>query len=853
MPESAKFTANPKVVHLEPESHRIARSRIARLPAPVHAVHEKGKQILLQYLRVFFDRADDSLFELADKASTNQEQNLFFDSMREVRVQRMGVEKRFSEAIDAAFSALLTPNGEQRPNAYDETLSADALSLVQNDDLEEMVAIDSAVAKALRENGEAIQHISLRLDSLVPVKVYEKNNPLGPDVLCNAFMGQIKRLDVGIKAKLVLFKLFDNAVVNKLDDLYREVNQTLINHNVLPSMTGAARGHSGGRPGQGSNAQAPSNNAGFSGSEVGGNDAGVNSDVLAALQSILHQAPNANQAIAPEVNTLLHLLSVGQRMPATEAQPSQRVNVPELLVSLQQQLGVDASIGRVNEEVINLVNMLFDFILEDRNLAPPMKSLISRMQIPIVKVALVDKSFFTKGGHIARRLLNEMATAAIGWQGDPKSKKRDPLYQKIEDIVRTLVNDFDTNVEIFSELLTEFTAFLEKEKRRIAVMEQRTLDAEDGKAKAEVARTTVAIEIELRTIDMPLPEIVNTMISEVWSNVLFVSGLKYGYSSKEWNANLVTLEQLVWSVQPPKTTEARQRLIRAVPSLLKKLRSGFDVISYNPFEMSNLFKQLEEVHLACIRGKPFAATVNGANQRPGQQASNESVSSDASPQISQNEELRKDVGSEVNRSSVKPGSTRASASAELQKLREENNQQTSKTAAQKTVMEEPVTSFDDDLESVLAEESLSSSERIKASKPLSKPASNREKEEVRAPQVKSELQKDSHTANTTTSSSASEPTELPENDPHMQQVKQFVQGAWFDFRNDDGSASRCRLAAFIKPTGKYIFVNRNGMKVAEKSQQELALALKEQKLLAMDNSMLFDRALETVVTSLRKN
>ena len=86
----------------------------------------------------------------------------------------------------------------------------------------------------------------------------------------------------------------------------------------------------------------------------------------------------------------------------------------------------------------------------------------------------------------------------------------------------------------------------------------------------------------------------------------------------------------------------------------------------------------------------------------------------------------------------------------------------------------------------------------------------------------------------------------------MRQVAGFVQGAWFEMVDDKNSVVRCRLAAFIKPTGKYIFVNRNGMKVAEKTQQELALALKKNRLRALDNSVLFDRALETVVSGMRK-
>ncbi len=792
MPENAKLKVNPKVVHLEPESQRITRSRIARLPAPVHAVHEKAKHLLLQQLKVFFDKADDSLFELADKAHSNQEQNLYFDSMREVRVQRMSIEKRFSDAIDTAFSALIVSDPNQERSVYDETLSADALSLVQNEDLEEMVALDSSVAKANRELGEQIQQISLRIDSLVPVKVYQKNNPIGPDVLCSAFMDQIKRLDVGIKAKLVLFKLFDNSVIGGLKEIYRAVNQTLVEHNVLPSLS-----HSAGRvqtnprniPNTGNIAAPPASQVSTGQVPVDNLDVAqdVSPEVLVALQSILNQQPTGHgQAISPELGVVMHMLSSAQRSQQVSQGEIARVNVRNLLVEMQQQQGISAKIGRVDDEVINLVNMLFDFILEDRNLATPMKALISRMQIPIVKVALVDKSFFTKGGHIARRLLNEMATAAIGWQGELNGKGKDPLYRKMEEIVRKLINEFDTNVGIFSELLVDFTEFLEKEKRRIAVLERRTVDAEDGKARAEVARTTVSLEIELRTVDQQLPEVVNKMITDVWSNVMFVIGLKHGYESDNWKESITTLEELVWSVRMPTSNEERHKLIRLVPSLLKKLRAGFDIISYNPFEMSELFKALEEVHLGTIRGKSFEPANLVEKPKPVEKA----------------KQKVKTQESDANIGELKSKENSSSLNDEL-----------------------------DELEKALGLKP--SSEKVSPKAASAEGASERMDTIADGDNESGKL--------------------LPENDPHMLQVKQFVQGAWFDFNNEDSSTSRCRLAAFIKPTGKYIFVNRNGMKVAEKSQQELAEALKSDNLKALDNSMLFDRALETVVTSLRKN
>lgn len=770
MPENAKFTKSVKVVHLEPESQRVMRARLARLPAAVHVLHEKAKHLISQKLKSFFDKADDSLFELADKAHSNQEQNLFFDSMREVRVQRRGIEKRFSAAIDLAFANLVVSEVKEQQDEYQDTLSADALSLVQNEDLEEMVAIESSISRANSEFGEAIQHISLRLDSLVPVKVYQKNNPIGPDVLCDAFMSEAKKLDVDIKAKLVLFKLFDRTVVSQLGDVYRAANQVLIDHNVLPSLT------TGGRSSATRQSTTAENTYGEPSSH---HHQQANQEVISALQGMLG-GQISQQTPVSDGHQLLQLLSVAQKMPAANQQSMIGVDVRSLLGEMQRTTGGAVTIGRMDDEIINLVNMLFDFILEDRNLADPMKALISRMQIPMVKVALVDKTFFTKGGHAARRLLNEMATAALGWQGDLETGERDPLYKKMEGVVRRLIEDFDTDVSIFSELLADFTSFIEKEKRRVAVLERRTLDAEDGKAKAEVARTIVAVEIELRTINESLPQVVSKLISDAWQNVLFVVGLKHGYDSEEWHSALKTLEDLVWSVRVPESDADRQRLIRLVPDLLSRLRGGLDTISFNPFVMSELFKSLEEVHLGCIRGKSAAVPLTSA-----------------------------------------PAPKAPTPKEEIEPAPIENEMPTAAAEAngdQPSMMDLDQMPEMDTLGDTLGEDSNEDF--------IDQPGTNvqPEKEEI-----------------------------LADDDTYMKQVAGFVQGAWFEMLDPAGASIRCRLAAVIKPTGKYIFVNRNGMKVAEKTQQELASALKQDRIRALDNSMLFDRALETVVSSLRKS
>jgi hypothetical protein len=93
---------------------------------------------------------------------------------------------------------------------------------------------------------------------------------------------------------------------------------------------------------------------------------------------------------------------------------------------------------------------------------------------------------------------------------------------------------------------------------------------------------------------------------------------------------------------------------------------------------------------------------------------------------------------------------------------------------------------------------------------------------------------------------------LSDNDPYLQQAKKINVGAWMEFRGENGSKTRAKLAAHIKSADKMIFVNRTGVKIDEKTTLGLAHALKSGEVYILEDSQLFDRALQNVIGNLRK-
>ncbi|UTW06721.1 DUF1631 domain-containing protein [Pseudomonas benzenivorans] len=754
-----------KVVHLSKVApEQSPTSPLGRLPVALIQVRDKAAQQLKQALQALFDNADDTLFEMADRATSNAEQNSFFEAMRDLRLKRKNIERGFLQKVFESFSTL-NQYEIGKPPALD-AMSFDSLSLVQNDELEETVALDAMVAKVMSRDSMAVSHLTARLNAMVSRKLDDRSNPLGPAALCEAFLQSCSGLGVEIRVKLIILKLFEKYVLGDLDQLYAEANQALIEAGVLPELksTPARRQP---RRAAGSSA-ATGEGAGTQ--PVGGEHAEQSvQEVFGALQELLSQARGSviprrempADATPISSHDLMRLLSyMQQRAPVQVADDFDvRDQLGQLLTRASAKTGKARVVGEVDEDVINLVAMLFEFILDDRTLPDSLKALIGRMQIPMLKVAVLDKTFFGRGSHPARRLLNEIASAALGWS-EQDDARRDSLFQKIEQVVQRLLNDFVDDPAIFSELLADFLAFTGDERRRSELLEQRTRDAEEGSAKAELARRQVEQALNERLLGKTLPEVVVRLLREAWSKVLMLTCLKHGVDSPQWQAALATMDDLVWSVAPHEDPEARLRLLELVPGLLKALREGMASAAFDPFSTGEFFSQLEALHVQAFQ----------RFKRPLAEA----------PEVD-----------ETQRAAL------AEAGIELPLLELPPDEEAA-AAPMVEVVEEIV---------------------------LLAPGERRAAE----PEVN-----------------------LPDDDESLQQVDNLRVGSWVEFQEDDEHKLRCKLAAVIKPTGKYIFVNRTGMKVLEKSRMGLAVEFRRCAIRLLDDALLFDRALESVIGNLRK-
>ena len=228
-----------------------------------------------------------------------------------------------------------------------------------------------------------------------------------------------------------------------------------------------------------------------------------------------------------------------------------------------------------------------------------MKAQLARLQIPVLKAAMLDGAFFSKKSHPSRQLVNALARAGIGWS--PTMGQDDPLYRKIESLVHRVLDEFTDDVGLFDELRKDLEAFLAEEEKTAELTIQSTADQINQRDQQEIAHMVAKSEIEHRLRDFPMPNFLASFLLEKWLATLSQLFLQEGEKSAAWSSALSTLDDLVWSVQPKRAAEDRKRLVAMLRNLLKRLHGGLHNVQWGPGEREQFMSNLVEAHAAAVK------------------------------------------------------------------------------------------------------------------------------------------------------------------------------------------------------------------------------------------------------------
>jgi len=518
----------------------------------------------------FFSKADDFLFE---KSKTgNDEADFYFDQLRELRIKKNDI----TEAIDLEFDQWFNWREGERPSLEqieeEKRLSAEnEWSLMEDHSLEKSLAIESFSTRVIDSSRNNWETFFQRISVLTADKdLKEHECPFNPSKIASFVFDAIEKTELEFKTVNMIFRLYDEITSRQFGLYYQHRNNWLIEEGILPNLKTEDLHPK--RP----SGVTPSTIDQITQSISGSN--GSNGVVIdpAVLQNLIHSvsALQHQDSDVPDVADLHSVKEWASQQACTVTQQFQ---------------------GSDKSDVISLVSILFEYFFEDGQLSDQMKHLLARMQIPIIKVAILDKDFFENNQHTARLLLNKMARAATGWQPND-NLENDLLLKGMENIVHRLNHEFENDLTLFDELLDEFEHLkIGYEKNRNALIND-TKHAEELALAEHAKKDRALIFLNKLFEDNLLPDDIQNMLKTDWHRLMRYILTKQG-ESQNWRNSARIAKELVWSLQATVQYAYTERFTIIVPKMLSGLEDGLHALGRDDTEISALLASISKQHI----------------------------------------------------------------------------------------------------------------------------------------------------------------------------------------------------------------------------------------------------------------
>lgn len=318
----------------------------------------------------------------------------------------------------------------------------------------------------------------------------------------------------------------------------------------------------------------------------------------------INPRPPASKALLSQLNEYQQLAARGEAV-SQQISPDQN----QLFV-LREQIGAEDA-TKQERVAIDVIAVLFEFMLDDEQIPASLRAQIGRLQIPFLKAAMLEPELLQQARHATRQLLNRMGSAAVGSAPDTLMGRE--LATEIKRIVKKILDGFDRDVAIFSDCLEEFELFLAKNLRKVdsettlsvaAMEEAETISVLMQNTSAALSKILTPLAIDQRVVDF---------ILQIWTRVLVRASLQ---ESKAGAGNSMSaryrdiLPELVWSVQKKQTPADRNALMRLLPTLVKRLKIGLLMINLPEQECQQALDQLVAVHTHVLRNSDGDTTQN---------------------------------------------------------------------------------------------------------------------------------------------------------------------------------------------------------------------------------------------------
>jgi hypothetical protein len=281
----------------------------------------------------------------------------------------------------------------------------------------------------------------------------------------------------------------------------------------------------------------------------------------------------------------------------------------ELSNVLRQLQQSPVMLGASNVEilVVDAVAMLFDIVFDEEQIAGSLKNLLSRLQLPVLKAALLDRNFFSNRHHPARKLLDAISDLATGMP--PSTDKQPPHFAELEAVIDHVVNEFVDDTVVFEQAAEEVHRIEYEHQSTIEAGLSESIEDLQRAERAETAGIFIHDQVTQALEGQPVMPSLLRFLHSHWSEVMSKTYVAHGPSAPQLTNEMETMRELIWSVQPKTDMDMRLMLVRILPGMLKRLREGLSVTSIQTEEMERFFAELVIQHANAVRAQQPSAAI----------------------------------------------------------------------------------------------------------------------------------------------------------------------------------------------------------------------------------------------------
>ena len=511
------------------------------------------------------------------------------------------------EAMGREIGAVHDGLVAEEHTGFDETrgFTASRISLVGNDDLELDIRIGD-IASRLRDD-ERIDHWRARLRYMTLLqrpRMSEEENPVGMEPIRRGLWTLCRESGGNLDQQLDRLQRLEEMLELKLPEFYQEINRLLEQRGVKPAPVQLVR------------------QAGRTTSASGTATGAAGDNPLAALQRTIQlqtgmdipfagTSPGVGMAgasgnFAVDASALVMLNHLIERLDAIERQhagasPIAAGTGDGLALRPLKSGDLDLPPGKPTAIVLDTLSLIFESIFASPDLPDAIKTILSRLQIPLLKKAILDPAFFSDMQHPARQLVNRLARAAVGLP--PDTARDHPVCREIADLADAARPALETVDGDLAPSLAGLDALIACRDDAVRAAAQDYAGQVSNYERGEAALASAQGWLQKTLVRTREPAVVH-FLSVHWVRVMQDSCLAGGTDGQAWKEGEAVVNHLLWSILPKRTPEERQKLTALIPALIRKINAGLDGIAVPAEQRKPFLDACFVLQTNALRGKP---------------------------------------------------------------------------------------------------------------------------------------------------------------------------------------------------------------------------------------------------------